>query len=201
MSDHPFDAIIKPFDLNQSPFYQAWSNGTLPESALVQYAAEYGNFIKSLPIAWETLNDDETAHEEEEHAEEWEVFAEALGTKYAPVELPEIKALMETTNELFSKKATAIGALYAFEKQQPSTSESKLKGLREHFPHAVKGEKYFITHSSNHHEAEKLQKLIATLNPVERKEAEAACSKMSKALWDALDGIYNAHSNESCCVM
>lgn len=201
-SENALNASWIKYDLNKSPFYNAWNKGELPLSALKDYASDYGNFIAMLPMAWETLNDEHTAEEEKEHADEWRVFAQALETDFQDTNIPAVKDLLSTARELFSGKASSIGALYAFEKQQPETSVSKLDGLRKFYPSLVKGEKYFISHSNNHHEAAKLLKLMESLTPEERAVATKSCERMAKALWDALDGIYIKHGGaaESCAM-
>ena len=44
-----------------------------------------------MPEGWATLNDEETVHEEEEHAELWEDFAKGLGTEIKPAQITETK--------------------------------------------------------------------------------------------------------------
>ncbi|HTP01678.1 MAG TPA: iron-containing redox enzyme family protein [Anaerolineales bacterium] len=178
-------------DLLRHPFYQAWSAGTLPAEALQTYAREYGAFIGMLPRAWETLHDAETAREEHEHAILWEQFALALGTETTrQASLPEVRALAATAARLFAHPASAAGALYAFEVQQPATASSKLSGLRAHYALPVGSQRYFEIHSHNEHEAQKLAARIASLSPEDQAQAVQACSEMAGALWNALTGIH-----------
>jgi pyrroloquinoline-quinone synthase len=181
-------------NLLNSPFYQAWSHGTLPTSALAAYAEEYGAFIAMLSKGWETQGDDETAEEETEHAELWEKFAAALNTRIGEAKISAAKNLLLVASELFESTPEALGALYAFEVQQPATAQSKLDGLKTHYPQLVDGAKeYFDIHCANHHEAEKLSARINALPVEEQARALKACTMMSDALWEALGGIYNAH--------
>ena len=184
------DSILETWNLLKHPFYQAWSAGTLPVDALKVYAAEYGAFINLLEKGWETLNDAETAEEEKEHAELWDEFAAALETKIGEPNIPQTISLVNTANNLFSSKAGSLGAMYAFEAQQPATAKSKLDGLKTHYalPQAV--EPYFEVHAANWHESEKLLAAIETLSPDEKRQAVAACEKMATALWDTLTGIH-----------
>src|SRR3990170_4032409 len=138
-----FDPIIEKWALLKHPFYQAWSAGTLPVDALKVYASEYGAFINTLAEGWATLNDSEAASEEREHAELWEQFAAALGTKVSMPEIAETKELMKASRELFADPGTALGAMYAFEVQQPETAKSKLQGLKTHYPLPVEAGSYF----------------------------------------------------------
>jgi len=178
--------------LLDSRFYQAWSAGELPKSALAHYGEEYGKFIKMLPKGWETLDDTETVEEEIEHAELWDVFVSSLGMPAAAESVAAVEDLIRISNRLFSTPVTALGAMYAFEAQQPDTAASKLDGLRKYYPVSADGEAYFEVHAVNHHESEKLLSAIAELSPEDQPVAIEACREMSQALWDALEGIYDA---------
>jgi len=191
------DASIATWNLLESKFYQAWSSGTLPVEALQSYAREYGAFIALLPQAWEVQHDEETAEEEREHIELWENFAHALGARIGEAEIFEVRGLMTTAKTLFADRITALGALYAFEAQQPATAKSKLDGLRQHYKLSHSAEPYFEVHSRNHHEAEKIVERIAALSFADQERAIDACLEMSQALVVALDGIYAAEMPSS----
>lgn len=186
------DSKISDYNLLNHPFYQAWSAGELPVEALRSYAREYGAFISMMPEGWETLNDTEIAAEETEHIDLWADFAAGLDTTVTEAHIPQVKALMETADELFSEPATALGALYAFEAQQPATAQSKLTGLKAFYQLPKSVEPYFETHSHNEHEAEKLLEYIGALPSDSYATVVQACEKMSAALWDALTGIHDA---------
>lgn len=186
------DSKISKFNLLEHPFYQEWSIGELPVDALKCYAREYGAFISTIPKGWETLNDAETAEEETEHIELWQDFAHGLDTEISNAQIPQVKALLNTAENLFTNSNTALGALYAFEAQQPETAKSKLTGLKEFYQLPEKVEPYFVTHSHNEHEAEKLLEQISTLSEDSQKSVLQACEQMSRALWDALTGIHDA---------
>ncbi len=186
------DGKISNYNLLNHPFYQAWSAGELPVDALKCYAREYGAFISTLPKGWETLNDTETAEEETEHIDMWSDFADGLNTEVSEALVPQVNTLLETAEKLFSDGETALGALYAFEAQQPETAKSKLAGLKAFYQLPEKVEPYFVTHSHNEHEAEKLLARIGELSPDSQENVVHACEMMSSALWDALTGIYDA---------
>lgn len=187
------DNAIGDLALLNSRFYQAWNEGELPRAALAQYASEYGRFIQMLPAGWETLSDVETAEEEHEHAELWDRFAAALDTRVSNQDSTQVAGLIGTAERLFSKSNTALGAMYAFEVQQPETSVSKLEGLRQFYPVPAEAEEYFQVHSANHHESEKLLARMSSLSETDQAEAVDACREMSLALWNALDAIYEAN--------
>ena len=176
--------------LLEHPFYRAWSGGQLPLKALKTYAREYGAFIGTLPVGWQTLNDAETAQEEREHAELWQRFTDGVGATSGAAGIPQAIELVETADSLFACPETALGALYAFESQQPETAQSKLAGLREFYSLPESVEPYFELHSRNQHEAAKLLAQIENLTPERQQLAVEACETMSRALWEALSGIY-----------
>lgn len=186
------DSKISKYNLLDHPFYQAWSAGELPVEALKCYAREYGAFISTLPKGWDTLNDPETVEEETEHIDMWADFADGLNTEVSGAQIPQVKTLLETAENLFSQSETALGALYAFEAQQPETAKSKLAGLKEFYQLPEKVEPYFETHSHNEHEAEKLLERISALPSDSQESVVQACEQMSSALWDALTGIHDA---------
>ena len=185
-----FDLILEKWDLLKHPFYQAWSAGTLPIDALKVYAAEYGAFINILENGWKTLDDAETAQEEKEHAELWEQFAAALETSIRQPEITQTAELINTTNELFASPVTTLGAMYAFEAQQPTTAKSKLDGLKMHYTLLEGVEPYFEVHSANWHESEKILNALESLSAEEQAQATDACERMAGALWNALTGIH-----------
>lgn len=188
------DSVLEKWDLLKHPFYQAWSAGTLPTEALQLYASEYGAFIGTLENGWKTLGDLETAEEEREHAELWEQFATALETEITPPEIIQTKELVEASQSLFSSPASTLGAMYAFEAQQPATAQSKLDGLKTHYALPPEAEIYFMAHSANWHEAEKILSALEKLPPDEQAQAQAACAHMAESLWNALTGIHEKTS-------
>jgi pyrroloquinoline-quinone synthase len=189
---HRLDEKISSWNLLQNPFYRAWSAGTLPQEALCTYAREYGALISLMPNGWATLADEEIAQEEREHLELWEDFAHGLDTEIGEARIPQVKKLVQTTQNLFATSTTALGALYAFEVQQPATAKSKLEGLKAFYSLPQTVEPYFEIHSHNEHESEKLLDRIDALSLEEQEVALHACETMSIALWDALNGIYDA---------
>ena len=189
---HALDNKIADYNLLNHPFYQAWSAGELPVEVLRTYAREYGAFIATIPNGWEAINDTEIAAEETEHIDMWADFADGLDTTVTEAQIPQVKTLLKTANALFSEPATALGALYAFEAQQPATAQSKLAGLKEFYQLPETVEPYFETHSHNDHEAEKLLERIGALPSESHTTVVQACEQMSVALWNALSGIHDA---------
>lgn len=189
------DRIIAKHSLLRHPFYVAWSEGTLPVAALKDYASEYGVFIGAIGQGWQTIGDPAHARIESQHAKVWErAFAIPLGTSVTVPRVKEVVELVGASRELFAERPTALGALYAFEAQQPLTARSKLKGLNEHYSHLPEccGE-YFRLHDDGYDELAPLAGEMEKLNPADREKALIACERMSRALYDALTGIHRGN--------
>lgn len=190
-------AAIAEFDLLQHPFYRAWSAGTLPESALATYAREYGCFIAVLDRGWQTLGEDESAKVERDHVKLWNDFARALDTSVTQTPSRNaVQALVDEAKASFESPASAAGALYAFELQQPATAKSKLEGLDTHYaslPTDIRP--YFTAHAGESGEDVMLENKIAKMSADDQKIAMTACARMSTALWNALSDIHPACMN------
>jgi pyrroloquinoline-quinone synthase len=148
------DARIAERHLLTHPFYQAWTAGTLPREALLDYAGQYYAFesilpglLKSLaarvesPAAREALlaNARDEEHGANNHPELWLRFGEALGLERSQILGARLhattQALVDTYREA-AERAPAVGgvaALHAYESQLPAVAEAKIAGLRAHY--------------------------------------------------------------------
>ncbi len=202
------------------PFYQAWTAGTLPREALLDYVAQYyafesnlPQFLRSLAARSESAADREAllanARDEEHgpknHPELWLRFGEALGLERSQVIGARLnattQALVDTYREAAERAPVAAGvaALYAYESQLPAVAEAKIAGLREHFGFGERaasreGLAFFEVHRTIdvHHAA-------AERGIVERAgegaKGAAAVEWVERALeawWNFLSGIYPA---------
>lgn len=183
------DAIVKQFELNGHPFYQDWKMGTLPEWMLAIYGDQYGHFVGTIAEGWQTLGEKFYAEEEREHEVLWSSFKNAVGSKDSGIS-PSTDILVTASSNLFKSKPEAIGALYAFEAQQPYTSRAKLDGLNEHYAVSEEGKEYFRVHADDIAEVELLKKYADNLSEEEFARAKNACAIVCSAMYGALDGIY-----------
>jgi pyrroloquinoline-quinone synthase len=154
MDTGSIDARIAERHLLKHPFYQAWTAGTLPREALLDYVGQYYAFesilpglLKSLaaraesPAAREALlaNARDEEHGPNNHPELWLRFGEALGLDRARVIGARLnattQALVDTYREAAESAPVACGvaALYAYESQLPAVAEAKIAGLKAHF--------------------------------------------------------------------
>ena len=188
------DEYIQARSLLTHSFYVAWSDGTLPVAALKDYARDYGHFIRTVGDGWASVGEPHIASIEAGHAEVWNsTFAAGLETTVADApQTRETVELADAARELFGQgRPTSLGALYAFEAQQPLTAQSKLAGLQKHYSDLPEccGE-YFRLHSDDHDEPIFLAEQINALPTEDQESALAACERMSQALHDALSGLH-----------
>jgi pyrroloquinoline-quinone synthase len=145
---------IADLHLLKHPFYQAWTMGTLPQPALLEYARQYYAFETRLPrflTALHARSEDRAVrtallsnawdeeHGEHNHAELWLRFAESLGlsrrevTDATPNE--STRALVDTYRDLAENAPVEAGvaALYAYESQLPAVADAKISGLNAHY--------------------------------------------------------------------
>jgi pyrroloquinoline-quinone synthase len=148
------DAAIQDKHLLTHPFYKAWTDGTLPLSALRDYARQYFAFEVRLPRFLTALhsraedsatravlldNAWDEEHGTENHAELWLRFAESLGLTRDEVMTAtangSTQALVDTYKDLSERAPVAAGiaALYAYESQLPAVADAKICGLEKHF--------------------------------------------------------------------
>ena len=183
------DQIIAKYDLNQHPFYQEWVAGTLPVAKLQAYAAEYGHFIATIADGWDVLGMHDIAEEERWHEKLWSDFRDSIGAR-STCENAETKDLVAKSKAGSASRDAAIGALYAFEAQQPHTSASKLKGLNAHYTVSEEGKRYFEIHAEDVTEPQLLAKLASELSDEQFLIAKENCDAVCQAMWTALDGVY-----------
>jgi pyrroloquinoline-quinone synthase len=142
------DAEIDKYSLLKHPFYRMWSDGKLTQKNLAGYSMEYFQLVKAVPrmvsnIA--TLAPPSLAGpirgnmaEEMTHIAPWERFAKSLGVKRsmlegfpgAPATLAAVSALEAPTKSSFIE---GVSAMYAYEKQLPEISRSKINGLKKFY--------------------------------------------------------------------
>jgi pyrroloquinoline-quinone synthase len=188
MNTFDLDLIVARHDLNEHPFYRAWREGTLPTAKLRAYASDYLPFIESIEDGWRRIGNAAHADEEREHAKLWGRFREALGADRGPA-CPEAVALAREASRAFADPVDALGVLYAFESQQPSTARSKLDGLQAHYAALHDAAEYFRVHADDYGERDELRGRIDALSVEDRGRAARACERACVAMYAALGGV------------
>lgn len=184
--------IIALYDLNEHPFYRDWKMGTLPIEKLQRYANDYGQFVATIPLGWETIGESAIASEERVHHKLWGGFERGIGATASEL-LPQTKNLRDASATLFSIAPEALGALYAFEYQQPRTATSKYEGLRDNYSFSEEAQEYFRVHMDDWREPSLLEERIESLSDEDFARAKSACGVLASSMWLALDGIYYAN--------
>ena len=185
------DQIIEDKSLLNHPFYEMWSEGKLEFQSLVGYSKEYYQLAKQVPKFMEPIVDMAPSdarselisnmNEETEHIRLWENFAFSMGiTKDDLTSYQGLKKTNEAVNNLASLMESydeGACAMYAFEKEIPKISKTKMEGLKnfygldskdateyfeEHMSadirHAVSWEKIINSSSKNHDKLLKIAK-------------------------------------------
>ena len=141
------DEMIEERSLLKHPFYQAWSDGKLTKESLAGYSKEYFQLVKEVPSfmapiiqkAPESVLKElvENQQEESDHIKPWIAFAGELGISEEELlsysGLPKTKQAVSDLNELMDTFEGGACAMYAFEKEIPKISQTKLDGLAEFY--------------------------------------------------------------------
>ncbi|MBI3255303.1 MAG: iron-containing redox enzyme family protein [Nitrosarchaeum sp.] len=141
------DEMIEERSLLKHPFYQMWSDGKLTLDSLSGYSKEYFQLVKAVPsfmtpiiekapnsVISELINNQQ---EESVHIQSWIKFAGELGV--SEYELTHYEGLEKTRksvlelSELMNTYEGGACAMYAFEKEIPKISQTKLDGLAEFY--------------------------------------------------------------------
>ena len=141
------DDMIEERSLLKHPFYQMWSDGKLTQESLAGYSKEYFQLVKAVPLfmapiiekAQDTMVSELISNQQEEsdHIKPWINFAGELGI--SEDELVSYSGTTKTRkavsdlNELMNTYEGGACAMYAFEKEIPKNSQTKLDGLKEFY--------------------------------------------------------------------
>jgi pyrroloquinoline-quinone synthase len=179
------DAARERWNVLEHPFYTRWEKGELTHDELARYAGEYRHAVVALARAARTAG----LHAEEEaaHISLWDDFANALGTEAADP-LPETRCCASAWAAA-GDEAGAAAILYAIEFGQPAISETKLRGLVEHYGFAEGSEavEYFVLHGERDHEH--AAEARARLEDSEDAELVGLAEAALAANWALLDGV------------
>ncbi len=141
------DEMIEERSLLKHPFYQAWSDGKLTKESLAGYSKEYFQLVKEVPSFMAPIIDKasesvvkelvENQQEESDHIKPWISFAGELGISEEELlsysGLPKTRKAVSDLNELMDTFEGGACAMYAFEKEIPKISQTKLDGLAEFY--------------------------------------------------------------------
>lgn len=143
------DSEIEGRSLLKHPFYQMWSEGKLTLDHLRGYSKEYFQLVKAVPEFVENISAltadpsikesvEQNMKEESEHIEQWIRFAGAIGIQrkelvnYIATEKTN-DAISDLTHITSLSLEQAVAAMYAYEKELPKISRSKIDGLKKFY--------------------------------------------------------------------
>ena len=141
------DEMIEERSLLKHPFYQMWSDGKLTKESLAGYSKEYFQLVKTVPSfmtpiiekAPDSVVSELVANQQEEsdHVKLWIDFAGELGISEDELNqytgLAKTRKAISDLNELMITYDSGACAMYAFEKEIPKISQTKLDGLAEFY--------------------------------------------------------------------
>ena len=141
------DQIIEERSLLKHPFYEMWSDGKLTQESLAGYSKEYFQLVKAVPEFMTPIIEKapnsviteltENQQEESDHIKPWISFAGELGISNDELisysGLDKTKKAVSNLSELMTTFDGGACAMYAFEKEIPKISQTKLDGLSEFY--------------------------------------------------------------------
>ena len=139
--------MIEERSLLKHPFYQMWSDGKLTQESLAGYSKEYFQLVKAVPNFMTPIIEKapdavvtelvENQQEETDHIKPWLAFAGELGISkdelISYVGTSKTQKAVSDLNELMNTFEGGACAMYAFEKEIPKISQTKLDGLAEFY--------------------------------------------------------------------
>jgi pyrroloquinoline-quinone synthase len=208
------DAKVAERAMLKHPFYQAWTDGSLPIDTLRAYARQYFHHVEAFPRAVSAVHSacpdrdgrrmlaENLAEEEgigagkQDHAGLWLMFAAGLGESEGAVRAqqvnPETQALIDTFRRLSRQSyAAGLGALYAYESQFPEVARAKIEGLVDRYGIADEPTlRFFRVHEDADVEHSSVcRALLDRLPDAQKEEAVAAGEELAGALWNFLSGV------------
>ncbi|HKG70251.1 MAG TPA: iron-containing redox enzyme family protein [Nitrososphaeraceae archaeon] len=143
------DYEIEKHSLLKHVFYQMWSEGKLTIDHLQGYSKEYFQLVKVVPKFVENIFNviadpslkravGQNLKEESEHIEPWIMFSTAIGVQRSDLASykgeNETNMAVSTLSQLTERSLEeAVAAMYAYEKELPKISRSKIDGLKKFY--------------------------------------------------------------------
>ncbi len=135
--------MIEERSLLKHPFYEMWSDGKLTVEALAGYSKEYFQLVKAVPSFMAPIIEKapesviaeliDNQQEEADHIRPWIKFAGELGISEEELTndegLEKTKKAVSDLSDLMNTYEGGSSAMYAFEKEIPKISQTKLDGM------------------------------------------------------------------------
>ena len=141
------DEMIEERSLLKHPFYEMWSDGKLTVESLAGYSKEYFQLVKAVPGFMSPIIEKapesvipeliDNQQEEADHIQPWIKFAGELGISEEELVnyegLDKTKKAVSDLAELMNTYEGGSCAMYAFEKEIPKISQTKLDGMAQFY--------------------------------------------------------------------
>jgi len=184
------DEARERWNVLRHPFYTRWERGELTRDELGFYAGEYRHAVVALAETASAAGDAEHAREEAEHIALWDAFAAALDAPLDRDPATETAACARAWSR--RDRLEALAVLYAVESSQPAISETKLRGLVDHygFRSDTDGTEYFALHAERDKEhAHAASRALADAAPADTARLAEVAEDALRANWLLLDGV------------
>ena len=202
------DYEIEKHSLLKHVFYQMWSEGKLTINHLQGYSKEYFQLVKVVPKFVENIFNviadpslkrvvGQNLKEESDHIEPWIMFSTAMGVQRNDLASykgeNETNMAVSTLSQLTERSLEeAVAAMYAYEKELPKISKSKIDGLKKFYGvQSNEATKYLEIHEEVDLRHSEVWKNILKTIPEEKQECalRAAISSL-KAQNKLLDSVH-----------
>jgi pyrroloquinoline-quinone synthase len=185
------DRARERWNVLRHPFYVRWERGELTRDELAFYAGEYRHAVVALADAAAASGDDEHAAEERDHVALWDAFAAAVGAGPAREPLARTRECADAWSP--EDELEALAVLSAVEAAQPAISETKLRGLVDHygFEAGTSATRYFELHAERdvEHAREARTALLERSSAGDEDRLVAAAERALRSNWTLLDGV------------
>ena len=205
------DYEIEKHSLLKHVFYQMWSEGKLTINHLQGYSKEYFQLVKVVPKFVENIFNviadpslkrgvGQNLKEESEHIEPWIMFSTAMGVQRNDLASykgeNETNMAVSTLSQLTERSLEeAVAAMYAYEKELPKISKSKIDGLKKFYGvQSNEATKYLEIHEEVDLRHSEVWKNILKTIPEEKQECalNAAISSL-EAQNKLLDSVHKKY--------
>ena len=202
------DYEIEKHSLLKHVFYQMWSEGKLTINHLQGYSKEYFQLVKVVPKFVENIFNviadpslkravGQNLKEESEHIEPWIMFSTAMGVQRNDLASykgeNETNVAVSTLSQLTERSLEeAVAAMYAYEKELPKISKSKIDGLKKFYGvQSNEATKYLEIHEEvDLRHSEVWKNILKTISEEKQECALSAAISSLKAQNKLLDSVH-----------
>ncbi len=201
---------LKPYHLLNHAFYRAWETGSVSKASLQEYATQYYHQVLAFPryvsathsqcvtleersSLRDNLNDEEGGPIS--HPDLWLNFCAGLGLDPTDVKNSQPKEAINDVMKCFfeavyQSKASALGALLAYESQIPEIAKFKFDHLKNYYISEEKYLDFFSVHEkADVYHTQALETLWNDLSVTEKNESLISMEKLAQKLWFFLDSM------------